>query len=79
MKKETALKIICWIAIAGVLFSGYLSYAEVFQGTCALGICRVTVLSVPPCVYGFFMYLIVLLVACCGLKNKNANTSKKRK
>jgi len=70
MKKETALKIIAWIAVAGMLFSGYLSFVEITQHTCALGNTCSTVLTIPACVYGFFMYLVVLIISMMGLAGK---------
>ena len=36
MRKECALKIIFIISIAGLLFSGYLSYTELIVGYCAV-------------------------------------------
>ena len=69
MEKQTALKTILGISIAGVLFSGYLSYTEIFQEVCALGTCSTTIFKVPSCVYGFVMYLIVLIIAIIGLKS----------
>ena len=69
MKAKTALKIILGVAILGILFSGYLSYTELFQKTCALGTCA-SVSGIPVCVYGLIMYLIVFAVALLGLRNK---------
>ena len=74
MKKEFALKIILWISIAGMLFSGYLSYGELFQKVCTaaklgMGTCT-NVGGIPACVYGFFMYLIVFIVSILGLRDK---------
>ena len=74
MKKQVALKIIMWIAVAGMLFSGYLSYTELFAGYCGasqlgLGVCT-NVLQIPACIYGFVMYTIVLTVSILGLKSK---------
>ena len=68
MKSENALKSIAVIAFVGLLFSGYLSYSELFVGKCLLGSCPF-VASIPACVYGFFMYLIVLIVSLLGLKS----------
>ena len=67
MRKQTALKTILIISIAGMLFSGYLSYSELFAGTCPLGGCQY-VLGAPSCVYGFVMYLVILIVVILGLK-----------
>lgn len=74
MKKELALKIIIWISVAGMLFSGYLSYGELFAQTCyaselGMGSCR-AVVGIPACVYGFFMYLIVFIVGILGLRKE---------
>ncbi len=70
MKKQTALKILFWITLAGVLFSGYLSYTEIFQQTCAIGTCSTKVFTIPSCVYGFIMYLIGMIVSIIGLRSK---------
>lgn len=70
MKSKIALKIILIISIAGVLFSGYLSYSELFYGTCPLSGKCTSVLNVPACVYGLVMYLIAFIVSALGLKEK---------
>jgi len=70
MKKQTALKALFWVSLAGALFSGYLSYTEIFQQVCALGTCSTTVFSVPSCVYGLVMYLIGLVISILGIKSK---------
>ena len=71
MKKQTALKILFWVSLAGALFSGYLSYTEIFQQVCALGICSTTIFTIPSCVYGFAMYIVGLIISAIGLKSKN--------
>lgn len=68
MRKEAALRIILVISIVGMLFSGYLSYAEVFQGKCLIGGTCSSVASIPACVYGFVMYLVVFVICLLGLK-----------
>jgi len=70
MKKQTALKALFWVSLAGALFSGYLSYTEIFQQVCALGTCSTTIFSVPSCVYGLVMYLIGLVISILGIKSK---------
>jgi len=74
MKKQTALKTILGISVAGMLFSGYLSYGELIAKTCyatALGMGACTnVVGIPACVYGFVMYLIVFIISIFGLKSK---------
>jgi len=67
MRKEVALKIVAWLSVFGMLFSGYLSYSELFRQYCVLGTCT-NVAGVPACVYGFFMYLIVFVISILGMK-----------
>lgn len=69
VKPKTALKTILGISIVGMLFSGYLSYSELFAGKCVMGGCS-TVANIPACVYGFFMYLIVFIISLLGIKGK---------
>jgi uncharacterized membrane protein len=70
MKKECALKTILVISIAGMLFSGYLSYFELFRGSCLLGGSCTSVASIPACIYGFVMYLVVFVISLIGLKDR---------
>ena len=77
MKKQTVLKTILIISIAGLLFSGYLTYGEVFAKTCfatelGMGTCK-TVQGLPACVYGFFMYLCIFVLSILGLRSKEEN------
>ena len=51
MKKQTALIIILIISIAGLLFSGYLSYGELFAAILK-SICFGVLVSVVSCYYG---------------------------
>ena len=69
MKKSTALKVILGISIAGMIFSGYLSYGELVKNTCSVGGCLYT-LGLPACVYGFVIYLIVFIISILGIKSK---------
>jgi uncharacterized membrane protein len=66
MKPNIALTAILVISIIGILFSGYLSYSELFGGTCPGG-CA-TVGPFPACVYGLVMYLLVFVLSYLGLK-----------
>jgi len=75
INKQTALKIVFWISIAGILFSGYLSYTELFAGFCGaaelgMGSCT-NVFNIPACVYGFVMYFVVFLITIFGLRSKD--------
>lgn len=68
---KRALLIILALGLAGLIFSGVLSYREVFVNpagpTCPTVGRPGTVLGHPACVYGFFMYLGVVGVAAAGL------------
>ena len=70
MQAEKAVSVILWIALIGVLFSGYLSYTELTGGVCGL------ILGLPSCVYGFVMYLIVFLI--CIIAVLKARKKKKK-
>jgi len=73
MKKQTALKAILLLSIAGILFSGYLSYAEIFQklaSFCPSGLCGNQIAGIPVCLYGLAMYLLVFIFSIIGLRAK---------
>lgn len=83
MTMQRSLQIILGISIFGLLFSGYLSYQELCAGGEATGgivngviqPCPAlgapgTIFGYPACVYGFFMYLIIVIVAAWGLWSK---------
>ncbi len=70
MKKELALKIILYISLGGMLFSGYLSYSELFKEVCPLAGGCTAVAGIPVCVYGFFMYLVIFIISIIGLRKK---------
>lgn len=69
MNKNLALKLILGISLVGILFSGYLSYGELIKKTCPLEGCSY-MLGFPVCVYGFIMYLTVLIISVLGIKSK---------
>jgi hypothetical protein len=67
-----ALQVNLGLAAFGTIFSGVLSYQELF-GTTAMA-CPApgapgTVFGYPACVYGFFMFLIITAVAASGLRS----------
>jgi hypothetical protein len=67
---KRALQIILVIALAGLAFSGTLTYREVFQAAvakCPSPGAPGTMLGYPACVYGFFMYLAIVTTAVIGL------------
>lgn len=63
-----AMKIIFFIAVFGMCFSGYLTYTEIFAPTPGAAVCPTpgpsgTILGYPACVYGFFMYLLITVIS----------------
>jgi uncharacterized protein with PQ loop repeat len=74
MKQKTALKTILVISIAGFLFSGYLSYYEIWGGGCKLSFLQCgsfRLATLPACVYGFIMYMAVFIISLLGLTKKS--------
>lgn len=67
---KRALLIILVFALAGLAFSGTLTYREVFAAAakCPSPGAPGTILGYPACVYGFFMYLAITIAAIVGLR-----------
>ncbi len=65
-----SLKIIFIFALAGVLFSGYLSAVKFFTKTCAFNETCPYFLGYPACWYGFLMFIAMFIVASLGLLKK---------
>lgn len=71
MTKQRALQSILAVAVFGLVFSGVLSYQELFgsaAATCPSPGAPGTVFGYPACVYGFFMYLLISGLAAAGLR-----------
>lgn len=71
MSMKRALQVVLAIGIAGMAFSGFLSYRELFGGApaCTIGAGgATTLLGLPACVYGLIMYAAVTVVAALGLR-----------
>ena len=76
MKHKTALVAIFVISIVGLVFSGVLTYQELFTlsaVSCPAPGAPGTVFGYPACVYGFFMYLIIFVISGLGLFSKKNN------
>lgn len=76
MPSKTALRIILLISTGGLIFSGYLSYTEIFTvctAECPPIEAPGGLVSLPACVYGFFLYAGIVAVALLGLR-KAQNT-----
>ena len=71
MKQQRALQSIRAGGVFGLVFSGVLTYQELFgsaAATCPSPGAPGTVFGYPACVYGFFMYLLITGVAAAGLR-----------
>ncbi len=73
MTARRALQAILTVAVIGVVFSGVLTYRELFGavGRCPSPGAPGTVFGYPACVYGFFMYLLITGLAVAGLRAKS--------
>ncbi|HUL01768.1 MAG TPA: hypothetical protein VLV16_00910 [Gemmatimonadales bacterium] len=70
---KRALQVILALGIFGLLFSGVLTYGELFgraAETCPAPGAPGTVFGYPACVYGFFMYLAITVTAAIGLMRR---------
>jgi uncharacterized membrane protein len=76
MTARRALQIILGVGLFGLMFSGFLTYREFFApaGAAAPSCSPIgapgTIFGYPPCVYGFFMYLVIVALALWGLREK---------
>ncbi len=59
----TKINKIIILAIAGVLFSGYLSAVKLFSQTCAIDTGCSYFLGYPTCYYGFSIFTLILIAA----------------
>ena len=78
MSLKRALQVILGIALFGASFSGVLTYNELFAKgatSCPTVGAPGTVLGYPACVYGFFMYLAILIVAMLGLASESKESA----
>lgn len=73
MKKDDYLKAILLFAVFGMLFSGYLSFGELFPSVSPGIACTALsakLFGLPTCVYGFIMYAIVAVLALLAIMSK---------
>ena len=70
MSMKRALQWVFGISLFGALFSGTLTYKELFGETalaCPSPGAPGTVFGYPACVYGFFMYVVLTVISGLGL------------
>lgn len=76
MKSKTALIAIVIVAIGGIIFSGYLTYYNLWGPGCSKAIIScgpkpLKIFGLPQCIYGLFMYTIVAILAIVALAREN--------
>lgn len=74
---KRALMVVLVLAACGVAFSGVLVYREVFAGAAGCGAPAAggtKILGLPACVYGFGMFLAILVSAALGLASGGTET-----
>lgn len=73
MKHKTASIVVLLVAIGGMIFSGYLTYNNLWGSGCTNtliscgGAKTVEIFGLPTCVYGFFMFTIEAVLALVAL------------
>ncbi len=84
------MKIIFVIGIAGLLFSGYLTWGEVFAPareciitgqpapSCGANVGLTSIFGLPVCVYGFAMYLLITCISGYALFGSKKVSKKKK-
>jgi hypothetical protein len=70
MTDKKYLKTAFILAIAGVLFSGYLSGTKMFSGECAFNEPCPYFLGYPACYFGFIMFAAMFLISLMGVLGK---------
>ncbi len=58
------------VGVLGVIFSGYLSYIDLWQTSCPGGQCHYQ-LGLPTCVYGFIFFVIILFSSVIAFWQRN--------
>ena len=73
LDKSAYLKLIFLFASFGMVFSGYLSFGELFPSMSSGQVCAALsakIFGLPTCVYGFFMYCIIAALSLLALTSK---------
>lgn len=75
MRPVRALQLILGLSVFATVFSGTLTWRELFGATamsCPAPGAPGTVFGLPACVYGFFMFVAVDMLAAAGLRGIRA-------
>jgi uncharacterized membrane protein len=77
MNPRQSVRIIFVVSLAGLVFSGVLTYRELFGTqalTCPSPGAPGTIFGYPACVYGFVMYAVIVGIALAGVLGKKNTT-----
>jgi hypothetical protein len=80
MKHKTAVIIVLLVSIGGMIFSGYLSYVNLWGSGCTDAVIscggakQVLIFGLPTCVYGFFMFAFEAVLAIAALTRADKKT-----
>lgn len=77
MKADYFNKIV-YLALAGTLFAGYLSFKKLITNVCAFNEGCPYFLGYPACWFGFGLFLIILAMSLVGLFKKNKGETMRR-
>lgn len=67
MEKKSKVTAILVLSLPGLGFSGYLSVAELSGGAVCPTVS--SVIGIPPCVIGLFVYVLIFIIALSLLKS----------
>lgn len=59
---QSEVKKVFLCALIGIVYSGFLTYEKLSTGVCSLGTVCPYLFGVPVCVFGFFGFLIILIL-----------------
>ena len=79
MKSKTAYLVAFILAIAGVLFAGFLSASKIIWGVCPLKEPCPQFFGQPACIYGFILFAALLVLSAIMLFKKEAKKAKEKK
>lgn len=69
MNQKNSLRTVLSLSILGTIFSGTLSYMEIFgsSASCPAVGAPGTIWGYPACVYGFVMFVVLTIVSAMGV------------
>ncbi len=75
-RNEKTPLIVALLALAGVLFAGYLSFSKIILKQCALNEGCNYLFGIPTCLIGFVLFLLIFILALLRLRDSSASGRK---